>query len=58
MTRRLQQTEAAHSPHATGKNQEENSPTPRRNTKESKNATQKAQTSQCNSNQQANTTRA
>ena len=57
-TCRLQQTGAAHSPRATGKNQEENSPTPRRTTKESENATQKAQTSQCNSNQQGNTARA
>ena len=57
-TCRLQQTGAAHSPRATGKNQEENSPTPRRTTKESENTTQKAQTSQCNSNQQGNTARA
>ena len=58
MGKRLQQTGAAHSPRATGKNQEENSPTPRRTTKESEDATQKAQTSQCNSNQQGNTARA
>ena len=57
-TCRLQQTKTAHSPRTTGKNQEENSPTPRRTTKESENATQKAQTSQCNSNQQGNTARA
>lgn len=57
-TCRLQQTGAAHSPRATDKNQEENSPAPRRTTKESEDATQKAQTSQCNSNQQGNTTRA
>ena len=55
--KRLQQTEATDSPRATGKNQEENSPTPRQHTKERQKTGDQGKNTQTSCNQQGNTAR-
>ena len=55
---RLQQTETTDSPRATGKNQEENSPTPRQHIKERQKTGNQGKNTQTSCNQQGNTARA
>ena len=58
MGKRLQQTKTAHRPRATGKNQEEDSPTPRQTSKECQKAGDQGKHAQTGGNQQGNTARA
>ena len=57
MGKRLQQTKTAHRPRATGKNQEEDSPTPRQISKECQKAGDQGKHTQTGGNQQDNTAR-
>lgn len=58
MGKRLQQTKTAHSPRTTGKNQEEDSPTPRQISKECQKAGDQGKHAQTGGNQQGDTARA
>ena len=58
VAKRLQQTKTAYSPRTTGKNQEENSPTPRQNTKERKKTGHQGKHAQTSRNQQGDTAQA
>ena len=57
VSNRLQQTKTAHSPCTAGKNQQENSPAPRQNSKERQKTGDQGKHTQTGSNQQGNTAR-
>ena len=58
VAKRLQQTKTAYSPRTTGKNQEENSPTPRQHTKERQKTGHQGKHAQTSRNQQGDTAQA